>query len=150
MIIKCNDKEAARIFHPELGGKDREAPKPSRDELEVYLKEFYEINGKEIFITCGAAGVLVRTGEGKGTLLPALPVPPPIDIVGAGDACTSGIVSTLSMGGSAEEAAFVGNLVSSITIQVIGTTGTATPGQVLNRFEEYFEEDGTPKFEAPE
>ena len=61
-----------------------------------------------------------------------------IDIVGAGDACTSGIVASLSSGATAEEAAFVGNLTSSITIQIIGTTGTASRDEILARFDAYY------------
>jgi sugar/nucleoside kinase (ribokinase family) len=60
----------------------------------------------------------------------------PIDIVGAGDAATSGIVTSLLCGASEYEAAQVGNIVASITIQQLGTTGTATPDQVLARFQE--------------
>jgi hypothetical protein len=35
------------------------------------------------------------------------------------------------------EAAAFGNLVASITIQQLGTTGTATPAQVRERFAEF-------------
>jgi sugar/nucleoside kinase (ribokinase family) len=45
----------------------------------------------------------------------------------------SGIVAALCCGASHVEAAQVGNLVASITIQQIGTTGTATRAQVLDR-----------------
>ncbi|MDR0402416.1 MAG: PfkB family carbohydrate kinase, partial [Treponema sp.] len=66
----------------------------------------------------------------------AVPVSGPVDIVGAGDACTSGIVSALCCGAGPEEAAFMGNLCSSITIQVIGTTGTASREQLRRRYGE--------------
>jgi hypothetical protein len=36
------------------------------------------------------------------------------------------------------EAAFMGNLISAITIQVIGTTGTATRSQILALHEKYY------------
>jgi sugar/nucleoside kinase (ribokinase family) len=45
----------------------------------------------------------------------------------------AGIVSALCCGASPAEAAAVGNLVASITVQQIGTTGTATRKQVLER-----------------
>ena len=38
---------------------------------------------------------------------------------------------------SPEDAAQMGNIVASITIQQIGVTGFATPEQVVRRFEEY-------------
>jgi bifunctional ADP-heptose synthase (sugar kinase/adenylyltransferase) len=42
----------------------------------------------------------------------------------------------LAAGGSAQEAALVANLVASITVQQIGTTGTASVTQVINRYRE--------------
>jgi len=83
---------------------------------------------------------MVPGENNRGVLVPAVPLPPgtKIDIVGAGDACTSGIVTTLCAGGSPEEAAFVGNLVASNTIQVIGTTGTTTRGQVVATYDKYY------------
>jgi sugar/nucleoside kinase (ribokinase family) len=42
----------------------------------------------------------------------------------------------LASGTSLEEAAAFGNLVASITIQQIGTTGTASPEQVRKRLAE--------------
>jgi len=58
------------------------------------------------------------------------------DIVGAGDSVTAGIVLSLSSGASAVEAATIGNIVASITITKLGVTGTATPKEVLSRFDD--------------
>jgi sugar/nucleoside kinase (ribokinase family) len=55
--------------------------------------------------------------------------------VGAGDSATAGIVSALLAGATRLEAAAVGNLVASITVQQLGTTGTASPAQVLARWQ---------------
>jgi sugar/nucleoside kinase (ribokinase family) len=60
-----------------------------------------------------------------------------IDIVGAGDSATAGIVAALSAGATMEEAGILGNIVASITVQQIGTTGTATREQVRERFAEH-------------
>ena len=57
----------------------------------------------------------------------------PIDIVGAGDASSAGIVLGLVLGLSREQAAKLACAVSSITIQQLGCTGTATVGQVRDR-----------------
>ena len=57
----------------------------------------------------------------------------PVDPVGAGDSVTAGLVSTLISGGSMSEAAFVGNLAASITVTKIGTTGTASPEEVIRQ-----------------
>ena len=58
------------------------------------------------------------------------------DIVGAGDSCSAGITCAMVSGATHEQAAAFGNLVASITIQQIGTTGTASPEQVRQRWGE--------------
>lgn len=88
-----------------------------------------ERNGRTVFVTVGAAGVLVCT-PGSTVHVPAVPVTGPIDIVGAGDSVTAGTVSALCAGGSAVEAAAFGALCSSVTIRKLGTTGTASPDEV--------------------
>ena len=82
------------------------------------------------YCTLGEQGILLAEPTGEHSLVPAQQVVGPIDIVGAGDAATSGIVTALLAGATDLEAAAVGNLVASITIQQLGTTGTATPDQL--------------------
>jgi rfaE bifunctional protein kinase chain/domain len=94
--------------------------------------------GQPVYLTQGDLGMLLVPPDGATTRLPAFPVTGPIDIVGAGDSTTAGIVSALLSGATLEEAGTLGNLVASITIQQLGTTGTATPQQVLARWEECF------------
>jgi len=131
MIIKCNNMEAAKIS----GAKS-----PDQETVKKCLLSLAALNNRPVFITCGSEGVMVPDKNGQVVLVPGVPLSPgiKIDIVGAGDACTSGIVTTLCAGGSPEEAAFVGNLVAANTIQVIGTTGTATRSQVLSIYGEYY------------
>ena len=74
--------------------------------------------------------------NGEPQKVPGLKVSGPIDICGAGDSTTAGIVSALCAGASPAQAAHLGCLVASITIQQIGVTGTASPAQVLARFHE--------------
>ena len=136
MVIKCNNIEAVKLFH----SGDVEEKALDLKEVEKCLFALAERNSRPVFITCGAKGVMVQDEKGLPVLVPAVPLHPgiKIDIVGAGDACSSGIVTGLCSGASPEEAAFIGNLVASNTIQVIGTTGTATPDQVLALYDEYF------------
>jgi len=86
--------------------------------------------GRPVYCTLGEQGTLVATPEGKTELAAAIHVRGPIDIVGAGDSATSGIVTALLSGASPLEAAEFGNLVASITIQQLGTTGTASADQL--------------------
>jgi bifunctional ADP-heptose synthase (sugar kinase/adenylyltransferase) len=92
--------------------------------------------GQNAFCTLGAEGLLVVAPDGAPAHVSAIPVRGPIDVVGAGDSATAGIVAALLCGASAIEAAEMGNLVASITIQQLGTTGVATPAQVVARWHE--------------
>ena len=81
------------------------------------------------------SGVLVVDETGD-TRIPGIPAAGEIDIVGAGDSVMAGLVAGLSAGGTAKEAAFLGNLAASITIPQLGTTGTASRQQLRRRFDE--------------
>jgi rfaE bifunctional protein kinase chain/domain len=93
--------------------------------------------GAAVFCTRGENGILLASLEGDApTEVPGYPVAGPIDAVGAGDSTSAGIICALASGQPHATAAAFGNLVASITVQQIGTTGTATPGQVRRRFRE--------------
>jgi len=110
----------------------------SGDELALYqsLTNLSAKTNRPAFCTVGERGIVVARSGQYAELVPTKPVNGPIDIVGAGDAATSGIVTALLAGADELEAAALGNLVASITIQQLGTTGVATPEQVRARFEE--------------
>jgi rfaE bifunctional protein kinase chain/domain len=128
VILKPNAREATRAIYP-----DRIAQGPDRATVEACGYALQKRTGQPVFVTLGADGALVFEQKGM-THVPGIRVIGPIDVVGAGDSVMAGIVSSLSCGAIPTEAAFVGNLVASITIQQIGTTGTATREQVLARF----------------
>ena len=118
--------------------------KPNRDEaiqatgerdLQRCARAFTQQTGKPVFITQGPNGILVANDENL-THIPGIEVPTPIDIVGAGDSVSAAVVSALCTGASPSEAAQLGVLASSITIQQIGTTGTPSPEQIIERFRE--------------
>jgi rfaE bifunctional protein kinase chain/domain len=94
---------------------------------------------RPVFCTRGTNGILVvdsRIACERVVQVPAYPVSGPIDIVGAGDSTSAAIACALAAGATLAEAAAFGNLVASITIQQIGTTGTATPERVRARWHE--------------
>ncbi|NCB62104.1 MAG: carbohydrate kinase [Clostridia bacterium] len=129
VVIKCNDLEAQRLV---LG---REGETFDLGVLSRCLSALRERSGRPAAVTCGPRGVLVEE-DGSPRLLPALPVTGDIDVCGCGDACTSGMVSALCAGASWAEAAEVGNLCSAVTIRKLGTTGTASPAELLARLRE--------------
>ena len=93
--------------------------------------------GRPVFCTLAERGIVVAWPEGPDPVsVPAYPVSGPIDIVGAGDSCSAGITCGMVAGLTHAQAASFGNLVASITIQQIGTTGTATPEQVRQRWKD--------------
>ena len=127
VIIKPNRREATLAVRPDWSGEIT---------LEVAREcgaELFRRNQKPVFLTAGPHGILLFTEEGYQHV-PAVPVSGEIDIVGAGDSVMAGVVSALCSGAEPEEAALLGNIVASITIQQIGTTGTASPAQVRERF----------------
>jgi bifunctional ADP-heptose synthase (sugar kinase/adenylyltransferase) len=89
---------------------------------------------RPVFCSRGADGILLV--DESSITIPAYPVQGLIDIVGAGDSTSAGIVCARAAGASLEEAAAFGCLVASITIQQFGVTGTATPEQVRRRWQE--------------
>ena len=92
--------------------------------------------GRPLFCTMGASGMLIVRPDAEPVEVPGYPVEGPLDIVGAGDSATSGVVASLLAGATLVEAAAVGNLVASITVQQLGTTGTASPDDVVARWKE--------------
>jgi bifunctional ADP-heptose synthase (sugar kinase/adenylyltransferase) len=112
----------------------------SADVLECAIAQLARRAGRWVFCTDGARGILIaapKDGEnGMHSRIPAYPVSGPIDIVGAGDSTSAAIVCALAGGSGVQAAAAFGNLVASITIQQLGTTGTATPDQVRQRWRE--------------
>ncbi|MEW5900545.1 MAG: PfkB family carbohydrate kinase [Acidobacteriota bacterium] len=126
VIIKPNQFEAV----------GRPAPKPGDEVAEAELLEailrLRKENQAPVLVTCGARGMIVSDPEPE--CVTGVNVPGKIDITGAGDSSSAGAVLALASGATLAEAALIGNLVASITIQQLATTGTATREQVLERF----------------
>jgi sugar/nucleoside kinase (ribokinase family) len=109
------------------------------DDPAACATELARRTGRPVFCTLSQRGIIVadpRDNSARLARVPAYPVSGPIDPVGAGDSTSAGIACALAAGATLEEAAAFGNLVASITIQQIGTTGTATPEQVRQRWRE--------------
>jgi bifunctional ADP-heptose synthase (sugar kinase/adenylyltransferase) len=104
-----------------------------------HVRKLAERAGRPVFCTRGERGVLIvdpRSKSQRTLEVPAYPVAGPVDIVGAGDSANAAIACALAAGADLAHAASFGCLIASITIQQIGTTGTATPEQVRQRWQE--------------
>lgn len=128
VIVKPNHSEGARSLGMEL----------DQTSAEHMVRHLAHRTGRPACLTLGARGLLAFNGQDV-IHIPGFAVDGPVDIVGAGDSMTAGIVSSLCAGATLGEAALVGNLTASITVQQIGMTGTATPDQLRERFAEYHE-----------
>lgn len=93
----------------------------------------HERTGKPVFVTLGAAGMLVTSAAGQSHV-PGIAVRGPIDIVGAGDSAMAALAAGLCAGAELDEAALLGNLAAAVTIQQLGTTGSASPQQILDQW----------------
>lgn len=90
--------------------------------------------GCEAFITAGPEGVYYFGQDDFHQ--PGFPQEPPLDIVGAGDTFVSALAAVTAAGGSRREAALCACLASSITVKKLKTTGTASPAELLARYDE--------------
>jgi bifunctional ADP-heptose synthase (sugar kinase/adenylyltransferase) len=125
------------------------SPKPNRQEclravgrshadapaLAAAVLQLARLAGRPVFCTDGPRGILVGT-DAAADWVAGYPVSGPIDPVGAGDSTSAGIVCATAAGLNRIQAAAFGNLVASITVRQLGTTGTATPAQVRQRWAE--------------
>lgn len=133
VIIKPNEFEAV--------GNDDPRPGDTVDagELQAAVARLRAKTGAPLFITRGAAGMFVS--DPVWTAVPGVRVTGETDTTGAGDSATAGCVLALCAGASIVEAAVIGNLVASITIQQLATTGTAHPNELMPRLQIWQEQN---------
>lgn len=128
VTVKPNEVEASRAF--------RDGSVLSLDELFVLAGDISAKNERLTLMTLGDKGCYVAQ-NGEVVRVPACKVEPPIDFCGAGDTFLAGFGTMLAAGATPVEAAQVATLCSAVTIKKIGTTGTATRGEVLAAYEQY-------------
>jgi rfaE bifunctional protein kinase chain/domain len=105
--------------------------------IEESTSQLARLVGRAVFCTAGERGILLAEPETTEPVwINAYPVTCAIDPVGAGDSTSAGIVCAMAAGATLAQAAAFGNLIASITMQQIGTTGTATPEQVRRHWRE--------------
>lgn len=134
VIIKPNQFEAMGIDNPPPGQE------VDLTELRDSLVELRALTAAPICVTRSTSGMLVT--DPRMTLVPGLRVDGPTDPTGAGDSVTAGAVLTLTSGGCLPEAAVVGTLVASITVEQLDCTGTACAEQLPARLETWLEQRG--------
>ena len=122
VILKPNEDELTELIRNRIG------PEPA-------ARQLAQQTGRPVIFTRGPEGIIAFDGT-ETSSIPGIPVPGPVDIVGAGDSVSAAVMSALAAGATLPDAALLGVLASSITVQQIGTTGTASPAQILDRYRE--------------
>jgi len=130
VILKPNELEAAIA-----AGLTINTQEASLEQLEAIALELARKNEATVCLTLGARGCLWAEG-GAARHIPTRPAPPPVDIVGAGDAFAAACLAALAAGADGSEAATIGHLAAGVVVRKIGVTGTASPEEILARFDE--------------
>jgi len=130
--LKCNQFELVGTA-PDPAGAE-----PDWDILIRAMWEFREVNNAPIVVTLGKHGMLVS--DPVVTWVPGVRVSGPTDPTGAGDSATAGAVASLACGATLPEAALIGNLVASITVQQLATTGVARPDELPPRLQMWLDQ----------
>ena len=126
MVWKPNDMEAAVALATEV------APEDTAGCMRA-ARELVSMGARRVFLTLGKKGCIAADHAGAQHV-PTFDVDPPLDFVGAGDSFYAAAASSLAAGASPEEAATLGNLAASVTVQKIGITGTASPEEMVALF----------------
>jgi rfaE bifunctional protein kinase chain/domain len=138
MVLKPNRIEAIKAVYP------------SKDPSEVGMDELVKVGRKmrnktrhPIYITLSEKGALLIT-ESHHHHLPAAPTKPPIDPVGAGDTFIATVAAGLAGGANPVEAGIASNLAASVVLKKLNITGTASPQEILEKFNEVAKADEWP------
>ncbi|MDR3706960.1 MAG: PfkB family carbohydrate kinase [Capsulimonadaceae bacterium] len=127
--LKINAAEAARV----LTGEADQGATLSLSRVRDLAAGLQKRTGRPAFITRGDRGLVVA--DGRDVIeIPGIAVPPPIDIVGAGDTTLAALASVLAVDRSPEApalAARVANIASTVVIKKLHVTGTASPEEIL-------------------
>ena len=130
MYIKPNKFEAYRAIY----GQNKKG-EITMNEAGHYGMQLSRKTNRSVIVTLEKDGAMVCK-KSKTTHISGIPVAGEIDPVGAGDSFSAGFTVAKCATASDEAAAFMGIVIASITIQKIGTTGTASPEEVKMRLAE--------------
>lgn len=120
VTLKMNHAELART----TGAAD------DLDSIRTEAVQLARGQGKPVFVTLAQRGMIAAVPAGDSWHVPALPIRGEIDVVGAGDAVTANLAAVLAAGGAPLDAVETAMVAASIVIHQLGTTGTASPGQI--------------------
>jgi len=127
VIIKPNEVESWRAVYNNEGYLNA-----TEGEFIKAAVELSKRNSAPVMLTLGSRGSVVVEGE-KTTRVEAEKLAGPRDICGAGDTFLSAFTCALGTGATAVEAAEIAAIASTVTVQKIGVTGTATAEEIVRQ-----------------
>jgi rfaE bifunctional protein kinase chain/domain len=121
---------ATGVYEEAMEGQ---VPDDAADRAGVLLSKMLE---RPVCMTRGEKPMTIFEGE---TLerIPAVLLKGEVDTCGAGDTVDAGFAAALAAGATIYEAAEIGDMAAHVTVQKIGTTGTATPREMLAFYDEH-------------
>jgi rfaE bifunctional protein kinase chain/domain len=138
MVLKPNRMEAARALRPL-----NEPHAPGVDELGQIGKTLSSTSGRPVFLTLSENGVLLCSTD-TFWHIPAAPARPPLDPVGAGDTFVSAMATALAADATPLESGVMANLAAAVVIEKLNQTGTASPAEILERYDLALGAESTP------
>lgn len=138
LLVLADSRRGLRGFPPvvfkmnaaELSALTGAPSELSPDQIEAVAAALAQENGRSVFVTLAARGILGATPTGQVEHVPALPVRGEIDVVGAGDAVAANLAVALAAGASLGEALELANAAASVVVHKLGTTGTANVQEI--------------------
>jgi len=124
---KLNTEEALEVLY-RAGIELKHCSELDRDKELVRI--LYTLWKQPVFLTRKEKGIIVYDRKGL-YIIPGISITDDIDTVGAGDTALAGISAAWGSGSSPEEAAVLGNLAASVTVQKLHTTGTASGEEII-------------------
>ncbi len=129
MILKPNEVEAAAALgEPPGRSMDAEGCVRAAEALQ-------KRNGAPVIVTLGEQGAAWCGGD-DAWFVPTRKAEGEVDPVGAGDTFLSAFCCAFAAGAKGWEALGFANAASGVTVKKIGTTGTASPAEILEKVKE--------------
>jgi D-glycero-beta-D-manno-heptose-7-phosphate kinase len=132
VILKPNEVEGVKAVN--------EGIKPANLTFDAYVEAARKLsvrNESKVCMTLGDKGCIYANSK-TVIHIPSYATEPPIDICGAGDTFMAAFSCAIAAGAEEYEAASFANLVANVTIKKVGSTGTASPEEIIKRYEEIF------------
>jgi rfaE bifunctional protein kinase chain/domain len=138
LVIIADSRRSLRDFPPvifKMNATELKALAGAKEELSFAdvgrtAAELAIQNRRSVFVTLAEKGIVGTSADGRYGHVPALPLRGEIDIVGAGDAVSANLAAAIAAGASLNETLELANAAASVVIHKLGTTGTASVGEI--------------------